>query len=54
MFGLDIIGISALIGSAFLVAVFFILAFRKSDTTEMNKDVEEDDNKMSRHNPKQM
>ena len=54
MFGLDIIGISALIGSAFLVVMFFLLAFKKSDTTEMNKDIEEYDNKMSHHIPKQV
>lgn len=54
MFGLDIIGLAALIGSAFLVAMFFLLAFRKSDTLEINKDTEEDDNKISRHNPKQV
>ena len=54
MFGFDIIGIATLIGAAFLVVMFFLLAFKKGDTTETNKDVEEYDNKTARHNPKQM
>ena len=54
MFGFDIIGISALIGSAFLVVMFFFLAFRKSDTSDTNQDSDEGANKMSHHIPKKM
>ena len=54
MLGFDILGIVTLIGSALLVIVFFILAFRKSDTSEMDEDTEESKSELSHHIPKQV